>query len=319
MRKFLNAKCRSPLGIYKQIVLCQVTPFIDIQLNQTKPLICSSTCRVRNCLWVCEFHATRQWRENQQIRRCRRKDLKTYTRSEVSQHKDAKDGIWITFKNGVYDITDFVEQHPGGANKIMLAAGGAVDPFWNLYQQHFDGKVQDILRKYQIGVLSEKEEKIEYDSSDPYANDPTRHSALVVISKTVQCTETPTQLISEESYITPNALWYVRHHHPVPVVDAKEYRLVIEGKGIKAPIALTLEDLKTLFPKHTVTATMQCGGNRRGAFNDIEKTSGLAWSTGAISTAVWGGVLLRDVLEFAGVNIMTPKKSMVLNMYKCFR
>ena len=154
------------------------------------------------------------------------KDLKTYTRSEVSQHKDAKDGIWITFKNGVYDITDFVEQHPGGANKIMLAAGGAVDPFWNLYQQHFDGKVQDILRKYQIGVLSEKEEKIEYDSSDPYANDPTRHSALVVHKQKPFNAETPTQLISEESYITPNALWYVRHHHPVPVVDAKEYRLV---------------------------------------------------------------------------------------------
>ena len=51
------------------------------------------------------------------------KDLKTYTRSEVSKHKDTKDGIWITFKNGVYDITDFVEQHPGGASKIMLAAG----------------------------------------------------------------------------------------------------------------------------------------------------------------------------------------------------
>ena len=236
------------------------------------------------------------------------KDMKTYTRSEVSKHKDTKDGIWITFKNGVYDITDFVEQHPGGASKIMLAAGGAVDPFWNLYQQHFDGKVQDILSKYQIGVLSDKEEKIDYDSSDPYAKDPTRHSALVVHKQKPFNAETPTQLISEESYITPNALWYVRHHHPVPEVDPKDYRLVIEGKGIKAPIALTLEDLKTLFRKHTVTATMQCGGNRRGAFNDIEKTSGLAWSTGAISTAVWGGVLLRDVLEFAGVNIDDPEE-----------
>ena len=166
------------------------------------------------------------------------KDLKTYTRSEVSKHKDTKDGIWITFKNGVYDITDFVEQHPGGANKIMLAAGGAVDPFWNLYQQHFDGKVQDILSKYQIGVLSDKEEKIDYDSSDPYAKDPTRHSALVVHKQKPFNAETPTQLISEESYITPNALWYVRHHHPVPEVDPKDYRLVIEGKGLKRQLLL---------------------------------------------------------------------------------
>ncbi len=35
-------------------------------------------------------------------------------------------------EDGVYDITDFVAQHPGGASKIMLAAGGAVDPFWNM-------------------------------------------------------------------------------------------------------------------------------------------------------------------------------------------
>ena len=194
------------------------------------------------------------------------KDLKTYTRSEVSQHKDAKDGIWITFKNGVYDITDFVEQHPGGANKIMLAAGGAVDPFWNLYQQHFDGKVQDILRKYQIGVLSEKEEKIEYDSSDPYAKDPTRHSALVVHKQK--------PFNAENSY--PVDIRGILYYAERPVVrssppsssrgDPKDYRLVIEGKGIKAPIALTLEDLKTLFRKHTVTATMQCGGNRGRRF-----------------------------------------------------
>jgi hypothetical protein len=33
-------------------------------------------------------------------------------------------------QDGVYDITEFVTMHPGGAAKIMMAAGGAVDPFW---------------------------------------------------------------------------------------------------------------------------------------------------------------------------------------------
>lgn len=45
-------------------------------------------------------------------------------------------GIWVTYKDGVYDVTKFVEQHPGGTARIMLAAGGAIDPFWAMYQQH---------------------------------------------------------------------------------------------------------------------------------------------------------------------------------------
>lgn len=41
-------------------------------------------------------------------------------------------GIWVTYKDGVYDITQFVALHPGGAHKIMLAAGGPVEPFWSM-------------------------------------------------------------------------------------------------------------------------------------------------------------------------------------------
>lgn len=50
-------------------------------------------------------------------------------------------GIWVTYKDGVYDVTKFVEQHPGGAQRLMLAAGGAIDPFWAMYQQHNNEQV----------------------------------------------------------------------------------------------------------------------------------------------------------------------------------
>ncbi len=42
------------------------------------------------------------------------------------------------------DVTDFAANHPGG-DKILLAAGGAVDPFWAMYQQHFEPFVQKLL------------------------------------------------------------------------------------------------------------------------------------------------------------------------------
>lgn len=43
--------------------------------------------------------------------------------------------IWVSFGRGVYEITDFVGNHPGG-DKILMAAGGALEPFWQLYAVH---------------------------------------------------------------------------------------------------------------------------------------------------------------------------------------
>jgi sulfite oxidase len=41
----------------------------------------------------------------------------------------------MTHGEGVYDVTAFVNAHPGG-NKIMLAAGSALEPYWSMYAQH---------------------------------------------------------------------------------------------------------------------------------------------------------------------------------------
>lgn len=57
---------------------------------------------------------------------------------------------------GVYDITDFVESHPGG-DKIYLAAGGAADPFWNIYEQHKTPEILEMLEEYRIGNLDPKD------------------------------------------------------------------------------------------------------------------------------------------------------------------
>lgn len=42
---------------------------------------------------------------------------------QVAKHKTKKERIWVTYKSGVYDITDFVDGHPGGPKRIMMAAG----------------------------------------------------------------------------------------------------------------------------------------------------------------------------------------------------
>jgi len=37
-----------------------------------------------------------------------------YTKADVAKHAAVGDRVWITYKDGVYDITDFIEAHPGG-------------------------------------------------------------------------------------------------------------------------------------------------------------------------------------------------------------
>ena len=53
----------------------------------------------------------------------RREGLPEYSTEEVGAHDSYDKRIWVIFKSGVYDITDFVPMHPG-AEKLLMAAGG---------------------------------------------------------------------------------------------------------------------------------------------------------------------------------------------------
>ena len=56
----------------------------------------------------------------------RRPGLPEYSMEEVGRHHSRDERVWVTFKNGVYDITDFIPLHPG-AEKLLMAAGKDFD------------------------------------------------------------------------------------------------------------------------------------------------------------------------------------------------
>ena len=228
-----------------------------------------------------------------------------YSKEEISKHKSKDTGIWVTYQHNVYDITEFVEGHPGGPSKIMLAAGGAVEPYWDMYAIHKKAEVLEILEEYRIGEIKiedrlEPKEKKE----GPFAHEPTRHPALIANSQQPFNAETPPEL-AMDSFITPNELFFVRNHLPVPVIDEKDFSLDVQIEGMKG-IRLSLQDLKTKFKAHKVTSALQCAGNRRSQMNEVKPVRGLNWTSTAISNAQWEGVLLRDVLQYAGVDVSDP-------------
>jgi sulfite oxidase len=103
-----------------------------------------------------------------------------------------------------------------------------------------------------------------------------------------------------ENVITPMPHFFVRSHAPTPQIDPETYELTVR---IHRDHVFSLVQLQREFPYIELTATLQCAGNRRVEMQHIAPIPGeLIWDREAISTAVWSGVRLRDVLIWCGMN-----------------
>ena len=109
-----------------------------------------------------------------------------------------------------------------------------------------------------------------------------------------------TGLGSLTDQVTDTDAFYVRGHGPVPEIDPDRWRLRVGGL-VERELTLSLKTLREAFRERTVTATLQCAGNRRAGLSAIREIPGEApWGPGATGTAVWTGVALADVLAVAG-------------------
>lgn len=127
--------------------------------------------------------------------------LPLFTSEEVSRHDSKDKRIWVTFKSGVYDITDFIDKHPGG-DKILMAAGGSLEPFWALYALHKRRDVFEILESHRIGNLAPEDRAESSDANDHWSNEPKRHPALTVRSKQPFNAESPPEILAD-AFVTP--------------------------------------------------------------------------------------------------------------------
>ena len=103
-----------------------------------------------------------------------------------------------------------------------------------------------------------------------------------------------------EGTITPNGLFFERHHSGVPEIDPARHELVVHGM-VREPRAFSVDDLLSL-PTTTRIAFLECAGN--SLFNSMpaaqQRTAG--GLHGLISQAEWSGVLLSDVLDVVGID-----------------
>ncbi len=97
--------------------------------------------------------------------------------------------------------------------------------------------------------------------------------------------------------LTPTEDFYRRTNFLVPEIDRQAWRLTVHG-AVRTPLVLGWDDVRGL-PARTLAVTLECAGNGRTRMTPLPP--GHPWDLGAVSTARFTGVPLRDVLERAGV------------------
>eukprot|EP00040_Diaphanoeca_grandis_P029755 m.174950 g.174950 ORF g.174950 m.174950 type:complete len:562 (-) comp31790_c0_seq2:337-2022(-) len=236
-----------------------------------------------------------------------------YTKAEVSQRDGSgANPTWVTYRDGVYDVTEFQKEHPGG-QYIVQAAGGAIDSFWEIwYYHHGSKKVHAYMETLRIGTLIDWEDTFDEEKDNFYNSEPVaqRGEGQLGLIRAPWCSETYPDVLAA-SYFTKNEAFYVRNHCPVPCLDDEpplEHIIEFTTTTTSDAVEKTLGDLLEKYETVDVNSILQCAGNR--AADNIRENEGSGFvdtpfetiDVGMLGNAMWSGVRITDVLKdiFAG-------------------
>ncbi|KFX98013.1 hypothetical protein V490_02496 [Pseudogymnoascus sp. VKM F-3557] len=113
--------------------------------------------------------------------------------------------------------------------------------------------------------------------------------------------EAPLTDLFNDGFLTSSQLFYVRNHGPVPEVKDYEiptWELSIEGL-VEHPIVLSFRQILQQFDQVTAPVTLVCAGNRRKEQNQVRKSNGFSWGAAGVSTALFTGPLMADIIRRA--------------------
>lgn len=90
--------------------------------------------------------------------------VKLFTRAEVTNHNSNKD-CWLIIHNNIYDVTAFLNEHPGGEEVLLEQAGR--DGTENFEDVGHSSDAREMMNKYKVGELVEEERKVVSKKSEP--------------------------------------------------------------------------------------------------------------------------------------------------------
>jgi len=81
-------------------------------------------------------------------------EIREIEMAEVRQH-NTKESAWLVIRGEVYDVTSFLNEHPGGFDMILNETGTDATKAFNNAGHSSDAR--KLLEQFKIGVLSSKD------------------------------------------------------------------------------------------------------------------------------------------------------------------
>ncbi|TFK41614.1 fatty acid-2 hydroxylase [Crucibulum laeve] len=103
------------------------------------------------------------------------KRIRMYTVEDVASHKTAG-SCWVTRQGKVYDVSKFLDDHPGGDDLILQYAGKDIDTAMDDADEHqHSDSAYDMLEEYTIGRLGSAEAVVsdDWEATDDFVPDDT--------------------------------------------------------------------------------------------------------------------------------------------------
>lgn len=202
-----------------------------------------------------------------------------------------------------------------------------------------DGRVRKPFQLLDNNADDQLESKISIDDqSTPDSWIPRSQQLLRLTGKHPLNAEPSLTALFDAGMITPTKLHYVRSHGPVPALDWDSHKLSVtvyidskckveEGDRDNVHFGVTDDGEPTAtrvwtmdeiaegqFPLCELPVTIACDGNRRKEVNMIKRSAGYNWSAAGVSTCVWRGIFIRDLLLATGLRTGPEHEKWFLNL-----
>lgn len=99
-------------------------------------------------------------------------------------------------------------------------------------------------------------------------------------------------------WLTPIEAHYILHRNEIPNIDSDSWNVSLTG-SVEENVDLSMQEIKEKYPTVAVAHTMECAGNGRAYFEDMEK---VLWGCQGVSTAIWTGVPVSSILHDFGAD-----------------
>ena len=137
-----------------------------------------------------------------------------------------------------------------------------------------------------------------YGQPSAYESNVTRRTTELLSSGNMRASIAVTPLQDLSGIITPNGLFFNRHHGGTPDINPNEHRLMIHGL-VEKPLVLTMDQLKR-YPNVSRIHFIECPANGGPEWRNPQFPS-VQFAKGFMSCAEWTGVYIKDILKDLGL------------------